>query len=91
MKILVDTDNADLLQMAANRTVEVVFTDKTPIPFGKHKGTSLGNVPASYLLWWLDEGSKEDFPALRQYVLKNQRALEIEASEEEDYKYYEEY
>ena len=27
------------------------FTDSTPMPWGKHKGVALANVPDSYLLW----------------------------------------
>jgi len=81
----------DLLEMAENRTAERVFNDKTPMPFGKYKGTPLGNVPASYLLWLYDESSKDAFPALRTYLEKNKRALELEADEEEEHKYYKEY
>lgn len=41
------------------------YTDETPMPFGKHKGTPLKDVPPSYLLWLYDnvptlhEGFKE--------------------------------
>lgn len=27
------------------------LTDKSIMPFGKHKGTEMANVPAEYLLW----------------------------------------
>ena len=27
------------------------LTDKDLMPWGKHKGTSMANVPADYLLW----------------------------------------
>ncbi len=27
------------------------LTDKSPMPYGKHKGKQLANVPADYLLW----------------------------------------
>jgi len=29
--------------------------DETPMPFGKHKGTAMANVPATYLLWLFDQ------------------------------------
>lgn len=31
------------------------LTDESLIPFGKHKGEKMANVPASYLLWLYDE------------------------------------
>lgn len=39
---------------------EVVLDDKSPMPFGVHKGVEMANVPASYLLW-LYEGLKGTF------------------------------
>lgn len=32
------------------------FSDEDLMPFGKHKGRKLEDVPASYLLWLWDEG-----------------------------------
>jgi len=32
----------------------MIFNDSTPMPFGKHVGTKLENVPADYLLWMYD-------------------------------------
>ena len=31
------------------------LTDGSLMPFGKHKGEKMANVPASYLLWLYDE------------------------------------
>lgn len=31
------------------------LTDESIMPFGKHKGEKMANVPASYLLWIYDE------------------------------------
>jgi len=28
-----------------------MLSDTSPMPFGKHKGTNMANVPAAYLLW----------------------------------------
>lgn len=33
----------------------MVLTDNDRMPFGKHKGEKMANVPASYLLWIYDE------------------------------------
>ena len=49
------------------------ITDQSIMPFGKHKGMKLEDVPAGYLLW-LDE--QENFAknnaALHAYIQKNQ-------------------
>jgi uncharacterized protein (DUF3820 family) len=47
-----------------------IYTDDTPMPFGKHKGTELGDVPDDYL-WWCYENVKPDTPekaALMRYI-----------------------
>lgn len=31
------------------------MNDQSPMPFGKHKGKTMEEVPASYLLWLWDE------------------------------------
>jgi hypothetical protein len=37
------------------------LTDLSPMPFGKHKGTPMQEVPASYLHWlWTECGKKND-------------------------------
>ena len=43
-------------QWNSNLLLEIV---KTPMPFGKYKGTLLCNLPDSYLEWFL---RKEGFP-----------------------------
>lgn len=64
----------------------VVFTDSSLMPFGKHAGTALSAVPASYLLWLADEVGKRPQDsvrtALRAYVDVNRAALEQEAEAE---------
>lgn len=61
------------------------MNDRTPMPFGKHKGQALEECPASYLLWLADELSKEPKDRvraeLRAYVDANRAALEKEAEE----------
>jgi len=45
------------------------FYDHTPMPFGKHKGTPLGHVPAAYLLWLWDDGYHlKTLDPLHQYI-----------------------
>jgi hypothetical protein len=49
------------------------LTDKSPIPFGKYKGEKLANVPASYLLWALDNVQLHD--NMKRYIEKNKDVL----------------
>ena len=61
------------------------LTDESPMPFGKHKGEKMANVPASYLLWLYDEwtapnprfgfSSKE----VKEYIEDNLDVLKQEA------------
>lgn len=57
----------------------MTYTDETLMPFGKHKGTKLANVPASYLLWWNDNCKRDDWRDLQAYIKENQQVLEKEA------------
>lgn len=60
--------------------------DSDVMPFGKHKGEKLGDIPASYLLWAYDqEWCVINFPLLAAYVAKNYKALEQEANAERRY------
>lgn len=52
------------------------LTDKSLMPFGKHKGEKLANVPASYLLWAFDNLQLND--NLKKYIRENKEALEQE-------------
>lgn len=36
-----------------------IYTDSTPMPFGKYDGKKLANVPASYLLWLRSNGCSD--------------------------------
>jgi uncharacterized protein (DUF3820 family) len=53
------------------------FTDSTPMPFGKHKGKAMANVPAVYLLWLHQQGCSHD--GIRKYISENYEALMQEA------------
>ena len=56
--------------------------DSDLMPFGKHKGDRLDQVPARYLLW-LDEqpGFRKRTPTLAEYIRRNRSVLEKEIEE----------
>ncbi|WP_231464708.1 putative quorum-sensing-regulated virulence factor [Pedobacter sp. Leaf132] len=56
-----------------------IFTDLTPMPFGKYKGQALVNVPASHLLWLY---RNERAGRLKKYILENFEVLEKQASKD---------
>lgn len=58
-----------------------IYTDETPMPFGKHKGTAMANVPADYLLYLLDAGIKEG--PVKAYIMDNIEALRAEVEKAE--------
>ena len=43
--------------------------DTDPMPFGKHKGTAMANVPAEYLVWIYD--NKKTSPTVKMYIQEN--------------------
>lgn len=57
------------------------FNDNTPMPFGKHKGEALINVPASYLLWyWEKNGGKlQHNSPLSVYIHENIEVIQRDA------------
>ena len=53
--------------------------DLSPMPFGKHKGTPMQDVPASYLHWYWTNGGKENFNSdVTNYIRRNLSALQQE-------------
>lgn len=54
------------------------FTDETPMPWGKHKGDKLADVPDSYLLWILDNPAidRQRNAALFAYIEENLDAIQ---------------
>jgi len=60
--------------MSNNRKLE----DTDPIPFGKYKGTKMIDIPASYLLWYLENGSEGN---VKDYCIENKEALLQEIKE----------
>lgn len=53
------------------------LTDSDPMPFGKHKGSKMANVPADYLLFLYNK----DLPDgnVKEYIFDNLEALEAES------------
>ena len=51
------------------------MNDEDLMPFGKHKGTPIGEVPASYLIWVLEQDWAEEWKAVYDYCLKHERQL----------------
>lgn len=54
------------------------LTDESPMPFGKHKGKKLANVPADYLLWIYGSGILPSFKNLEEYIEENMNVLKQE-------------
>jgi uncharacterized protein (DUF3820 family) len=50
--------------------------DNSIMPYGKHKGEKMANVPASYLLW-LYENDKCSGD-IKRYIIENKSDLEKE-------------
>ncbi len=57
------------------------FTDKTPMPWGKHKDELLGEVDVSYLVWLLEQDWLPKWKELHAYLIENQDAIAAEHAE----------
>ena len=62
----------------------VPTNDDTLMPFGKHKGKRLGDIPADYLIWLYDQEWFQKFEDIFEYVAKNYQHLEKEAKQQEE-------
>jgi len=59
------------------------LTDDDTMPFGKHKGTKMRDVPASYLDWLLGKDwLHEEWPALEAYILEHESVIAAELEEQ---------
>ncbi len=64
-------------------TDKTPWTDSTLMPWGEHKGTSLGDVPASYKAWLLSQKHWiQDWPGLASYLRKHHDVIMEEAEED---------
>lgn len=69
--------------MTLNRTP---WTADTIMPWGEHEGTKLDDVPASYLLWLLQQRWLVDWPGLHAYIKANEDVLREQHGGDEDAK-----
>jgi uncharacterized protein (DUF3820 family) len=53
------------------------MTDESLMPFGKHKGEKLANIPAGYFLWCYDQSWCKG--ELKKYITENKDVLQQEA------------
>lgn len=51
----------------------MALTDNSPMPYGKHKGKQMIDVPADYLLWLYDNGKCNG--EVKAYVIDNHEVL----------------
>ncbi len=66
--------------MNLTKTATRNLKDTDPMPFGKHQGTPMQDVPASYLHWlWVEEGVQDNkFHRLHGYIKRSLGALRME-------------
>lgn len=53
----------------------VPWTDATVMPWGVHKGSTLKDLPASYLLWLFEQVWIKDWPGLYLYLKAHEQQL----------------
>jgi hypothetical protein len=62
-----------------NNKREPAYTDLDLMPFGKHKGEPMQDVPAHYLRWWWTEGDGKDYSkVIPQHDVDKQRLWILE-------------
>ena len=66
----------------------VICTDDTVLPWGEHKGKTLGDIPSNYLLWLLEQKWIADWPSLHTYLKQNKHVLEHEQRETHQAKFH---
>lgn len=54
------------------------LTDTSHMPWGKHKGTAMANVPAAYLLWIYANKKIPDNNEVKVYAKENLNVLHAE-------------
>jgi hypothetical protein len=60
-----------------------MLTDADLMPFGKHKGTPLGQIPESYWYWFLQQKWAGYHHMLRDYAHRQCPYVEVSLTEEE--------
>lgn len=59
------------------------WTDATIMPWGRHRGTVLEEVPADYLLWYFEQPWAKEWAGLYAYCLENQSTLLEQVGDED--------
>lgn len=57
------------------------LNDQSPMPFGKHKGEAMEDVPASYFRWLWNNGNKYEKTPVADYIRENLSVLQSEDSD----------
>jgi hypothetical protein len=60
------------------------WTDETVMPWGKHKGTQLCEVPGSYLAWLIEQPWIKDWPGLYSYLKSIEDDLIAERADDDE-------
>lgn len=55
-----------------------ILTDDSLMPFGKHKGIPMSDVPVGYLHWLWNNGAKNQQTSIAVYIRENLTALKLE-------------
>jgi uncharacterized protein (DUF3820 family) len=58
------------------------MTDQDVMPFGKHKGLRMANVPPEYLIWLYESNLKEG--PVRTYIHENWDVLKEEVKQKKE-------
>lgn len=70
--------------MATEKTPDEPLHDNSLMPFGKHKGKALVNIPAHYFIWLYNDGCTH--PGVKKYIIDNLDALQKEANKTKPYR-----
>ena len=60
------------------------LTDDSPMPFGKHEGVKMRDVPASYLDWLRGQPWIKSWPAVHAYIRRNEDVIDEELEDEDE-------
>ena len=61
----------------------IPLSDEDPMPFGKHKGVKLKEVPAGYLDWLSGQAFLYNWPRLEAYIEKSRKAIDQDLERKE--------
>lgn len=56
--------------------MENELTDKSPMPYGQHKGFKMEDVPAKYLMWLLEKKRAND--RVKAYIISRKESIDME-------------